>query len=100
MSLKLQIMTLLFSFFYGAFFSFLLTLQYRFLYAKVKWFQYVFTFLFVLVMTLLYFVILRKINYGVIHPYSILSIVVGYCMEHLIHLHILTHHHIANPKET
>ncbi len=100
MSLKVQIITLLFSFLYGAFFSFLLTIQYRFLYAKEKWFQYSFTILFVLVMTFLYFLILRKINYGILHPYAFLSMMVGYSVEHLIHLHLLTSKHIVKKKET
>lgn len=99
MNLKLQIITLLFSFFFGALFSFLLTIQYRFLYARVKWFQYLFTILFVFVMTLFYFVVLRKINYGIIHPYSILSILVGYCTEHLTHNYFKNHKLIAIVKK-
>ena len=100
MSLKVQIITLVFSFLYGSFFSFLLTIQYRFIYAKEKWFQYCFTILFVLVMTFLYFLILRKINYGILHPYAFLSMMAGYSVEHLIHLHLLTSKHIVKKKET
>ena len=100
MTLRIQIITLLFSFFYGALFSFLLTIQYRFLYAKEKWFQYSFTILFVLVMTFLYFFIFLKINYGILHPYSFLSMMVGYSIEHLIHLHLLSVNNIVKKKET
>lgn len=100
MNLKVQIITLVFSFLYGSFFSFLLTIQYRFIYAKEKWFQYCFTILFVLVMTFLYFLILRKINYGILHPYAFLSMIVGYSIEHLLHLHLLTSKHIVKKKET
>ena len=100
MNLKVQIITLVFSFLYGSFFSFLLTIQYRFIYVKEKWFQYCFTILFVLVMTFLYFLILRKINYGILHPYAFLSMIVGYSIEHLLHLHLLTSKHIVKKKET
>ena len=100
MGLKLQIITLFFYFFYGFLFSFLLTLLYNWIETKKKWIQYSSTFLFVLVMTLFYFSILKKINYGIIHPYSFLSLFVGYAIEHLLHLHFLTFLSIVKKKET
>lgn len=90
MTLKVQVITLMISFFYGFLFSFFITRLYRWIQGKKRYTQYSITIIFVLLIAVFYFYILRKINYGVIHPYALLSILVGYSLEHLIHLHFLT----------
>lgn len=90
MTLKVQVITLIISFFYGFLFSFFITKLYQLIQKKKKYIQYSITIIFVLLIAVFYFYILRKINYGVIHPYALLSILVGYSLEHLIHLHFLT----------
>ncbi len=90
MTLKVQVITLMISFFYGFLFSFFITRLYRWIQGKKRYIQYSITIIFVLLIAVFYFYILRKINYGVIHPYALLSILVGYSLEHLIHLHFLT----------
>ena len=78
MNIKLQITTLLFSFLYGIFFSFFLSLNYKFIYSDKKILKTIISFL------LLYFIILKKINYGVFHVYEILMIILGFVLENLI----------------
>lgn len=84
MNIKLQITTLLFSFLYGIFFSFFLSLNYKFIYSDKKILKTIISFLFIIVCVLLYFIILKKINYGVFHVYEILMIILGFVLENLI----------------
>jgi len=81
MDIKLQIVTLLVSFFYGIFFSFFLSLNYKFIYNDKKIVKIIMSFLIVIISVLLYFIILRKINYGIFHIYEILSIIMGFIIE-------------------
>lgn len=85
MSLEIQIQTLLFSFFFGICFSFLITINYKIIYHTKKNYQLTSTFLIVLGGILLYFLGIRKVNEGIFHPYAALMIVVGFCFEHFIH---------------
>lgn len=84
MNIKLQITTLLFSFLYGIFFSFFLSLNYKFIYSDKKTLKTIISFLFIIVCVLLYFIILKKINYGIFHVYEILMIILGFVLENLI----------------
>lgn len=78
MNLKVQLLSLTFSFVYGVLFSFLVNVNYRFLFAKKRVVQIIMTFLFLLDMALLYFLILRYLNEGIIHIYFFLMILVGF----------------------
>ena len=84
MNIKLQITTLLFSFLYGIFFSFFLSLNYKFIYSDKKILKTIMSFHFIIVCVLLYFIILKKINYGIFHVYEILMIILGFVLENLI----------------
>ena len=84
MNIKLQITTLLFSFLYGIFFSFFLSLNYKFIYSNKRVFRTVISFLVVVVSVLLYFIILKKINYGIFHIYEVLMIILGVIVENII----------------
>ena len=88
MTLQIQIHTLLFSFFFGVCFSFLLTINYRFIYHEKKRYKITSTFLFVIGSILLYFIGIRKINEGIFHPYSAFMIIVGFLLEHFLHISI------------
>ena len=85
MSLQIQIQTLLFSFFFGIGFSACLTFSYKLIYHEKKRYKITFTFLLVIGSILLYFIGIRKVNNGIFHPYSALTIIVGFCFEHFIH---------------
>ena len=78
MNLKIQVFSLLFSFIYGIFFSFLVNFHYHLLFNKNKIIQVFFTFLFLLDMALLYFFVLREINEGIIHIYFYFMLVLGF----------------------
>lgn len=84
MNIKIQIITLLFSFLYGIFFSFFLSLNYKFIYSNKKIFRTVISFLVVVISVLIYFIILKKINYGIFHIYEILMITLGFIVENII----------------
>ena len=84
MNLHVQIMTLLFSFLYGIFFSVFLTLNYKLIYNDTRIYRIIITFLFVTANVLIYFLILRKINNGVFHVYEILMIAFGFYVEKVL----------------
>ena len=82
MTLSVQISTLLFSFVFGFLFAFLISINYRFIYHSNKVIQVLFTFAFVLLSTLIYFIILEKLNYGALHIYYCIMIILGFIVEH------------------
>lgn len=92
MVLTIQVYSLLFSFFYGMFFYFLLEINYKFLYNDKFIFKFIYTLVFILFNTLLYFVCLKRINNGVVHIYFLLVILLGYIiakflLKKIIRLH-------------
>lgn len=78
MNLRVQLISLIVSFLYGVFFYLLLELNYKFLYSSNLVVKIVVSFLFVMFNVLLYFLILMKINYGYVHLYFFLCIILGY----------------------
>lgn len=81
MNLKIQIISLIFSFLYGILFSLLINFHYSLLFSKKKLLQVFFTFLFLLDMALLYFLIIRIINQGIIHIYFYLVLFLGFYLS-------------------
>lgn len=80
MSLKLQIFSLIYSFSFGFVFSLFVNLHYNFLFSKKKWFQIFINFVFVIDMSLLYFLVLKIINGGILHFYFYLLIFLGFLL--------------------
>ena len=78
MDLKIQIVSLVYSFLFGLFFSICTNINYRFLFSKNTFFKLVFTFIYIIDFALLYFLILKKINNGFIHSYFLLLVILGY----------------------
>lgn len=78
MSLSEQFLSIGFSFIYGVVLSFLYNFNYNLLFNKEKVFKFVFNILFVLDLVLIYFLIIKKINGGIIHPYFYLLIILGF----------------------
>ena len=89
MILKVQIISLLFSFCYGIFFYLLLELNSKFLYSSHIIVRIVVSFLFVMFHTLLYFLILMRINYGYLHFYFFLCIILGYILCKVVYKKIV-----------
>ena len=77
MTLILQIKSLLFSFLYGIFFAFTYKVNYRYLTSNSKILKIILCFLFVLDHILLYFVLITKINNGILHLYFLFSFIFG-----------------------
>lgn len=82
MNLKLQIISIAFSFFYGIFLSSLISLQYKFLFESKKNIRIIGNFIFSLDMVLIYFLLIKKINYGDIHPLFYVLIFLGYTFSY------------------
>ena len=85
MILKVQILSLIYSFFYGVIFFLLLEVNYKFLYESKLFFRIVISFLFIIFISLLYFFGLLKVNNGVIHIYFFLSLFTGYLLSFVIY---------------
>lgn len=84
MILEVQIKTLIFSFLFGIYFAYMIRVNYKYIYTLKKLYKILATFLLIFSNVLLYFIILLKINNGIIHMYSLLMIVLGTYMEHFI----------------
>ena len=85
MKLQTQIYTLLFSFFFGIVFSFLISINYKWLYHEKKKYKITSTFMIVIGCIIIYFIGIRKINDGIMHPYSFVVILLGFLVEHFLH---------------
>ena len=65
-------------------FYILLEVNYKIIYESKLFIKIVYSLLFLLVNTLLYFIILIKINNGIVHVYFLLSIILGYVLAYSI----------------
>lgn len=84
MTLEIQIKSLLFSFLFGIYFAHIIKINYKFILLLNKLFRTLGTLLLIVSNVLLYFVILLKINYGLLHIYLILMIILGVYIEYLL----------------
>ena len=84
MNLEIQILTLLFSFFYGIFFSVMVSLNYKFIYGDKRFLQIIFTLIFMIVMIMFYFLGLKIVNRVILHPYEFVMIIFGFFVEHYV----------------
>ena len=89
MILRIQIFSLLYSFFYGIVFYILLEINHKILYNGKLFYRIIISFLFVIFASLLYFIILMKINYGYIHFYFFLCIILGYILCKVVYKKIV-----------
>ena len=78
MSLDIQILSLLFSFIYGVIISYLYNLNYNFIYYYSILYKVVINILFCIDASLIYFLLIKVINYGVIHIYFVFSFLIGF----------------------
>jgi hypothetical protein len=79
--LKKQIILLIFSFFYGIFFSRILTINYKITKKKKFLIKTLFDLLTVVLSLLIYFIGIKKICNAIIHPYSLLAIIGGFFVD-------------------
>lgn len=78
MELSIQLQALTVSFIYGILFSYLIKIQYRYLFESKLYYKILITTLFIFDNCLLYFLILRMINNAMFHIYFLLLIILGY----------------------
>lgn len=77
MTLEEQLLSLIFSVAYGIIISYLYNLNYKFIYKTDILYKILINFLFVTNITLVYFILLSKINNGIMHKYLlIVSIII------------------------
>ena len=80
MNLSEQVVALIFSFIYGGILSVLYNFNYNLLFYKKKSIKIFFNIIFVLDLVLIYFLVMRKINNAIIHPYFYLFIIFGFSL--------------------
>ena len=81
MTLDIQIVSLLFSFLFGISFSLFIRVNEKILYNKIIIIKYLGSILVIFVSVLSYFIILRKINNSIFHPYLLIMIIIGFVTE-------------------
>ncbi len=86
MNLVIQLKSLSFSFFFGILFYFIVKASSKFLYSKKKYESIISAFLVAILSCLIFFIIIKKINNGIIHLYFILSIILGYFVSYKLKL--------------
>lgn len=82
MLLETQIQSLIFSFVYGLFFSFLLDFHYKYIFETKLPIRIVVNLFFILDHAFLYFILLRLINHGILHIYFFFSLALGFLVAH------------------
>ena len=80
MDLIIQIQSLLVSLVFGICFSYLVRMQYKYLFESKLYIRISLTFLLVLDCFLLYFLVLRIINDGIFNNYFGIMLVIGYIL--------------------
>ena len=78
MSLEIQIQSIAFSIFFGLFTSLTFNILYPFLFKTKKVLKVIITLIYVLLNVSLYFYFLFLINYGNIHNYFLISLIIGF----------------------
>lgn len=84
MILKTQLVSLFFSFLSGIVFCIFTKINYRFLFLGKKITRIIFNVVFVVDYSLLYFIILSKINGGILHIYFLLLFIFGFFIAYFI----------------
>ena len=85
MPIDLQIKALLFSLFYGAMFAALLRVNYKYMYNGSIIYRIFINFFFVMDGVLLYFIVMKRINEGIVHQYFLLTILLGVVVFELLY---------------
>ena len=92
--LDIQIKSIIFSFLYGIFFSFVTNLNYKHIYYSKGILRIITNILFIFDNVLIYFILLRYINDGILHYYFLLSLVIGFAsVNKLINKYLFKHKH-------
>ena len=80
MDLLVQFQVLIVSFVYGIMLSYIVKLQYKYMFIGKLWYKIIFNIVFMIDIVLLYFLMLRLIDDGIFHIYFLFLIVLGYVL--------------------
>ena len=84
MSLNVQIIIFIFSFFYGLFLGMFISVNRKLIYNENRYIKYIGSFLIGLICVLLYFMILKKINNAGFHIYCLIVLITGFWVYNVI----------------
>lgn len=84
MTITVQLTSLLFSLIYGMIFCLLVKINYKFIYCSPIILKILINLLFVIDNVLIYFIILKKINGGIVHIAFLIMILTGFVISKLI----------------
>lgn len=86
MNLKLQIISLVFSFVYGILIYFLLELFDKIIFNNKIYVKLIFSLFFSLFVSVIYFIIMLYINNAILHYYFFIMIVLGYLFMRFVYI--------------
>lgn len=78
MNLELQIQSLISSFVYGMYLSLTYNLLYKYLYANINVVKIITNALYTIINVIIYFLLLQFINEGIVHPYFLICLLIGF----------------------
>lgn len=85
MSLKIQIYSVLYSFLFGIYFSYILKLFKKYIYNNNIIIKIVSNLVIVIINSFIYFIGINKINNGILHPYTFITLILGFYFIDIIH---------------
>ena len=85
MSLKIQIHSVLYSFLFGIYFSYILKLFKKYIYNNNIIIKTVSNLVIVIINSFIYFIGINKINNGILHPYTFITLILGFYFIDIIY---------------
>lgn len=85
MSLKIQIYSVLYSFLFGIYFSYILKLFKKYIYNDNIIIKIVSNLVIVIINSFIYFIGINKINNGILHPYTFITLILGFYFIDIIY---------------
>lgn len=85
MSLKIQIYSVLYSFLFGIYFSYILKLFKKYIYNNNIIIKTVSNLVIVIINSFIYFIGINKINNGILHPYTYITLILGFYFIDIIY---------------
>ena len=85
MSSKIQIYSVLYSFLFGIYFSYILKLFKKYIYNNNIIIKTVSNLVIVIINSFIYFIGINKINNGILHPYTFITLILGFYFIDIIY---------------
>ena len=85
MSLKIQIYSVLYSFLFGIYFSYILKLFKKYIYNNNIIIKTVSNLVIVIINSFIYFIGINKINNGILHPYTFITLILCFYFIDIIY---------------